>query len=454
MQAKENQQRPQVVIIGAGFGGLEAARKLAHAPVDVLLIDRNNYHAFWPLLYQVATSGLEPQEIASPIRGLIRGWRNVRFQIAEVERIDFEAQDVITDAGSFHYDELVLSVGSTNNFFGLHDVEKHGFGFKELPEALAVRNHILMCFERATTITDPAQLKQLLTFVVVGGGPTGVEMAGAIAELIRYVLSKDYPALEIAQTRVLLVEMMDRVLPPFPAGLAQCAQKKLDRLGVELHLGQNVSGFDGEVLHLKDGTDIPTRTVIWAAGVQGAELTTTLGMPLERGRRVRVTPELRLPDRDNVWVLGDMAYLENRRDGKPYPQLATVAMQQGRQVAENLRRKLKGQPLQAFQYLDKGSLATVGRNFAVARIWRTNWSGFPAWLLWLGVHILYLSGIRNRLLVLLNWVYNYLTFDRAARAIFRADPGVLFEDPSAAATTPELPAETPAPDTPVPAAVR
>lgn len=438
MTTSHTQRRPRVIIIGAGFGGLEAARKLAHAPVDVLLIDRNNYHTFLPLMYQVATAGLEPQEIASPVRGVVRGIRNLRFQIAEVQRIDFEQQHVISDAGVFPYDELVIATGSTNNFFGLQDVEQHAFGLKELPEALAMRNHIIMCFERATTLTDPEQIKQLMTFVVVGGGPTGVEMAGAIAELIRYVFIKDYPALELSLTRVVLIEMMDRLLPPFPASLGQRAQRKLERLGVDVQLNHSVSGFDGEMLHLKDGTEIPTRTVIWAAGVQAADLATALGLQLERGRRIRVTPELRLPDRDNVWVIGDMAYLENAKDGKPYPQLATVAMQQGRQIAENLRRKLRGQRLQAFRYLDKGSLATVGRNFAVARIWKTNWSGYPAWVLWLVVHILYLSGIRNRVLVLLNWVYNYLTYDRAARAIFRADPGILFEEPSAAVTTPEL----------------
>jgi NADH dehydrogenase len=435
MNATANRQ-PRVVIVGAGFGGLPVARRLARTPLDVLLIDRNNYHGFWPLLYQVATAGLEPQQIAYPIRGVIRRSPAVRFQIATVSQIDFEHQAVITDAGNFDYDELVIAAGSTNNFFGIENVQKHAFGFKELPEALALRNHIIMCFERALTETDPEQLQRLLNFVVVGGGPTGVELAGAIAELITHVMRKDYPSLDFTRVHVVLIEMLKMLLPSFPATLGQRAQHKLVKLGVDVRLGASVADYVDDVLELKDGATLPTRTVVWAAGIQGAPLASELGVPLERGKRIRVTPELRLPQYSNVWLIGDLAYLEDQ-DGKPYPQLATVAMQQGRLVADNIRRKLHGQPAQPFHYLNKGSMATVGRNFAIARIWKLNWSGYPAWLLWLFVHLLYLLGTRNRILVLVNWIYNYFTYDRAARAIVAASSHPVAEEASARSAAPQ-----------------
>ena len=435
-RSSQTGQRPRVVVVGAGFGGIAVARSLGRTPVDVLLVDRNNYHAFWPLLYQVASAALEPQQIAYPVRAILRDHPNVRFRIAEVEGVDFERQEVVTGDGVLPYDELVIAAGSTNNFFGLDEVEEHAFGFKELPEALAVRNHIIMCFERAAVESDPAQLDRLLTFVVVGGGPTGVELAGAIAELNRHVMRRDYPHLDFAHVRVMLIEMMDRVLPSFPEALARRARASLDRLGVDVRLGTSVADFQNHTLRLKDGTEIPTRTVIWAAGIQGAPLGERLGVPLQRGGRVPVTSELHLPDHPNVWVIGDLAYLEGP-GGKPYPQLATVALQQGRHVARNIRRKLPGLPLRPFRYLDKGSMATVGRRFAVAHIWGTNWSGTIAWLLWLVVHLLYLAGFRNRVLVLVNWAYNYFTYDRAARSIVRAWQAPRAEESSAVAAAQE-----------------
>ena len=408
--------RPRIVVVGAGFGGLEVVRKLAREPVDLLLIDRNNYTTFWPLMYQVATSGLEPQVIVKPIRSIIRRTPNVRFLLATAERIDLEEQVVVTDRATIPYDEVAVAVGSRDNFFGLEQIEAAAFGFKALPEALAIRNHIISLFEEAATETDPDRLRRLLTFVVVGGGPTGVELAGAFAELIRHVMRKDYPGLDFSHVKVVLIEMLDLLLPAFPRSLGEKAQRMLLRLGVEVRLGTSVSGFENDKLQLKGGSELPTRTVVWAAGVQGAPLGTTLGVELERGARVPVTPELHLPRHPNVWVLGDLAYLQGP-DGKPYPQLATVAMQQGRLVGDNIRRKLRRERLQPFRYVDKGSMATVGRRFAVARIWGINWSGSIAWLLWLAVHLLYLVGIRNRLLALVNWTYSYLTYDRAARSV-------------------------------------
>lgn len=414
-------QRPRVVIIGAGFGGLEAAKKLGGKPVDVTLIDRNNYHGFWPLLYQVATAGLEPQQIAQPVRAITRRLPNVEFRVAAVRDVDREHKLVHTDRGDFPYDDLIVAAGSATNFFGLDEVEQHGFELKDVPDALALRNHVIACFERVVSSTDPAEIERLLTFVVVGGGPTGVELAGAIAELVRHVLRKDYPMLDFSKVRVLLLEAMDRLLLAFPPSLARKAHQKLEKLGVEVRLKTSVTGYDRERLSLKDDSSLPTETVIWAAGVQGAPLGQQLSEKLERGNRIEVTPTLQLPDDPCIWVIGDLAYLPGP-DGKPYPQLATVAMQQGRLAGQNLLNKLRGAALQPFQYTDKGTMATVGRRFAVARIWRTNWSGPIAWLLWLAVHLFYLIGFRNRLIVLINWAYNYFTYDRGSRALVEYTP--------------------------------
>lgn len=417
--ATTNAQRSRIVIIGAGFGGLEVAKGLAGAPVDVLLLDRNNYHGFWPLLYQVATAGLEPQQIAYPVRAMLRRRSNIRFRLANVRAIDREHKQVLTDQGAFSYDELVVAPGSATNFYGLETVKAHSFDLKDVPEALALRNHLLTCFERAVLTSDPAELQRLMTFVVVGGGPTGVELAGAITELIRHVLRKDYPGIDFSRVRVLLLEAGERVLAAFPPSLSQKAQRRLTKIGVEVQLGASVTGYADGQLQFKDGTTLPTETVIWAAGVQGAPLGATLGVPLQRGARVLVTPTLQLPDDPHVWVIGDLAYLAGP-DGRPYPQLATAAMQQGRLTARNIRATLRGEPLRPFHYIDKGNMATIGRRAAVARIWGINWSGPLAWLLWLAVHLFYLIGFRNRLIVLVNWAYNYFTYDRGARALIAA----------------------------------
>lgn len=420
-------KRPRIVIIGAGFAGLEAARRLKHAPVDVTIIDRNNYHGFWPLLYQVATAGLEPQQIAQPVRAVIRRAPNVTFRLATVQSIDRGRREVVTDRGTFSYDHLLVAAGSATNFFGLKQVKHHAFELKDVPDALAIRNNLISCFEQAVAESDTARVQRLLTFVVVGGGPTGVEMAGAIAELIRHVMRKDYPTLDIQQVRVILVEAADRVLLAFPASLSRKAQRRLEKMGVDVRLHTGVVGYEGHELVLKDGSRLPTDTVIWAAGVQGAPLGGAVGVPLERGGRIAVTPALHLPEDPRVWIAGDLAHLAGP-DGKPYPMLATVAMQQGRTVAYNMLAALRGQPLRHFRYTDKGSMATIGRRAAVARIWRTNWSGPIAWLLWLAVHLWYLIGFRNRLIVMVNWAYNYFTYDRGSRALVQAAPSSLLTE--------------------------
>jgi NADH:ubiquinone reductase (H+-translocating) len=418
-RAERDSQRPQVVIIGAGFGGLAAARELANTPLDVLIIDRNNYHGFWPLLYQVATAGLQAQSITEPVRALMRRWRNVRFFLATVERIDRERRVVITDRREVPYDHLIVAAGSATNFFGLESIERHGFELKDLPDAIRLRNHLLTRFEQASGERDPERVRQLLTFVVVGGGPTGVELAGAIAELINHVLRKDYPTLDLSLARVILLEMMDRVLPPFPQALSRKAQQRLTAMGVEVRLKTEVTDYNDGTLQIKDGEPLPAETVIWTAGIKASPLGESLGVELQRGGRVPVTPALHLPDDSRVWIAGDMAHAEGP-DRKPYGQLAAVAMQQGRHAARNLLRSLRGQPLQPFRYRDKGILATIGRHAAVARVWNINWSGPIAWYLWLGVHLWQLAGFQNRLLVFINWIYRYLTYDRAERAVIAA----------------------------------
>jgi NADH dehydrogenase len=416
-QASSNgNQRPRVVIIGAGFAGLRVIEGLRKAPVDILVIDRNNYHGFWPLLYQVATSILEPQQVVEPVRSIIRQARNARFVQATVEAIDREQHQVITDRGTFPYDELVIAAGSTSNFFGLEEIKEHGFELKDMPDAMALRNHMISCFEQAVLETDPECLDQWLTVVIVGGGPTGVELAGAIAELIRNDFRNDYPTIDFSKVRVVLVEAMDRVLLTFPPELSQKAQQALTDLGVELRFGTQVVGYKDQKLHFKDGTSMSARTVVWTAGVQANPLGKTLGVSLQRGGRVPITPELHLPEDPNVWVIGDMAYLEGK-DGKPYPQLATTAMQQGRLVARNILHKLKGERLERYRYVDRGTMAIIGRHAAVARIWNVNWTGPIAWLIWLLVHLFYLISFRDRVMVLVNWIYNYFTQERGARAV-------------------------------------
>ena len=412
----QSADRPRVVIVGAGFGGLQAAGKLVGQPVEVLLIDRNNYHGFWPLLYQVATAELDASHIAQPIRQLLRGKPNLRFQLATVVAIDRAQRQVVTNRGSYPYDELIVAAGSVSNFFGLDQIKQHGFDLKDLPETLALRNQLLGCFERASEEPDPAHVQRLLTFVIVGGGPTGVELAGAIAEMIRHVLRKDFPVLDFSQVQIVLIEMADRVLTPFTPALSTKAQRALAKLGVTFRFNTSVVGYENGELHFKDGTTLATETVIWAAGIQGNPVGAALGVPLQRGGRVAVRPTLQLPEDPNVWVIGDLSYLPGSK-GIIYPQLATVAMQQGRHVAGNLLRKLRGEPLQPFRYLDKGSMATVGRHSAVAHAFGRNWSGPIAWLLWLVVHVYYLIGFRNKLMVLFSWTYNYLTYDRSTRAI-------------------------------------
>jgi len=407
--------RPTVVIVGAGFGGLRAARMLRKAPVDVVLVDRHNYHLFQPLLYQVATAGLEPEEIARPVRAILRRQSNAEFRMTEVTGLDAAGKRIVTTDGPIAYDYLVLAVGGQTNYFGLESVPRHGFGLKDIPEAIRIRNQVLHSFERAMLEADPERRRAELTFIVVGGGPTGVEMAGALSELIRLVLVKDYPRLNVKDVRVLLLEATDRRLAAMPTLLREAAAETLWRKHVEVRFGATVADYDGARVLLKSGEVIPARTLVWAAGVKAVSLTGRLGLPTAQQGRVPVAPTLDVPGHPDIYVIGDAAYLEVA--GAPLPMMAPVALQMAETAARNIRRRIAGQPPVAFRYRDPGSLATIGRNAAVAYIHGFAFTGFPAWVVWLVVHIIQLIGFRNKLFVLLNWAWDYFFYERAARLI-------------------------------------
>jgi NADH dehydrogenase len=408
-------RRPTVVVVGAGFGGLRAARALRKAPVDVVLVDRHNYHLFQPLLYQVATAGLEPEEIARPVRAILRRQSNAEFRMTEVTGLDRGGKRIVTADGPIPYDYLILAVGGQTNYFGLESVPRHGFGLKDIPEAIRIRNQVLHAFERAMLEPDPERRRAELTFVVVGGGPTGVEMAGALSELIRLVLVKDYPRLNVKDVRVLLLEATDRVLAAMPARLRDAAAETLWRKHVEVRFGATVADYDGARVLLKSGEVIPASTLIWAAGVKAVSLTGRLGLPTAQQGRVPVSLTLDVPGHPDIYVIGDAAYLEVA--GAPLPMMAPVALQMAETAAQNIRRRIAGEPPVEFRYRDPGSLATIGRNAAVAYIRGIGFTGFPAWVVWLVVHIIQLIGFRNKVFVLLNWAWDYFFYERAARLI-------------------------------------
>jgi NADH dehydrogenase len=405
-----------VVIVGAGFGGLRVARKLAKAPVRITLIDKNNYHLFQPLLYQVATAGLGPSDIAHPVRAILQDQKNFDMCLAEVTGVDFRKQLVRTAAAEISYDYLVLAVGGETNYFGQPALADRAFGLKDMDDAIRIRNHVLYMFELATQ-EERADVRQaLLSFVVVGGGPTGVECAGALSELIRLVLVKDYPGLNVKDVRVILLEATDKILTMFPERLREHAVKTLLRKFVDVRFGAIVDNFDGHMVKLRSGELIPAQTMIWAAGVRAVRLLDSFGLPQDRLGRIKVLPTLQLADFSNVYVVGDAAHPENNGQG-PMPMVAPVAIQQGEITAGNIARSIGGRPLLDFKYRDPGSLATIGRHSAVAQFGRFQFHGVFAWWLWLVVHIVFLIGFRNRLLVLINWAWDYFFYDRAVRLI-------------------------------------
>ncbi len=412
-------QLPQVVIVGAGFGGLRVAKALAKEPVKVTLVDRNNYHLFQPLLYQVATAGLSPDEIAHPIRGILRRQKNLTFIMSEVTSLDLKERKIITQQTSLSYDYLILAVGSETNFFNHQSLEEHSFGLKDLQEAQAIRNHILNQFERAMLADDETVRRAMLTFVITGGGPTGVEMAGAIAELVR-VLQKDYPDLNHDLVQVILLEAADRLLAHLAPESSSAALDALTHKGVQVRLHTLVESYDGKLIQLGENEQLPTKTLIWAAGVQAAGLVRELAQEKWPQKRIKVLPSLQLPQDERVFLIGDAAYLPDS-NGQPLPMVAPVAMQQADLAVKNLLRMIKSEPLQPFHYKDLGSMATIGRNQAVAELFGARLHGWLAWVVWLFVHLMQLVGFRNRLLVLINWAWQYLFYDRAVRLIETGD---------------------------------
>jgi NADH dehydrogenase len=413
-----NEKVPHVLIVGAGFGGLEAAKRLADAPVQITLVDRHNYHLFQPLLYQVAIAGLVPAQIAYPLRTIFRRQKNLTFRMSEVNSIDLEGRYIRTNGAAIAYDYLIIAAGGQTNFFGLNAVEEHGFQLKSIEDATGTRNHLFRMFEQASREVDPEKRKALLTFVVVGGGPTGVETAGALAELITHVLTKDYPEMDLNEVSVLLLEATDTLMVAYPEELRRATKRLLEKKNVEILLNARLTDYNGQRITLADGRHIDTHTVIWTAGVRSAELMDRLGVEQAAGRRVRVSPTLQLPGHPEVFVIGDAAYVEDEK-GQPLPMLATVAQQQAKAAAQNLKRILRGEDPKPFRYKDPGLLATIGRNAAVARIWGLSFSGFIAWVIWVGLHIYRLIGFRNRLVVLINWAWDYFFYDNQVRLITR-----------------------------------
>lgn len=419
--------RPRIIIIGAGFGGLDAARTLAGHSVDVLLIDRRNFHTFTPLLYQVATCALDPSEVAYPVRHIIYDQPDLRFLMGEVTEIDYLSQQVHVSTNNGMriepYDYLIVAGGSVTTYFGNEALAQTVFGLKDLGDAVALRNHILKLFERAAWTDNREEQEALTTLVVVGGGPTGLETAGALYELYNYVLRQEYAKSIDITAHVIVVEALDRLLVAFPEQLQQSALDQLKSLGVEVILDNPVEDAGEGYLRLKDGREIATYTIIWAAGVKASPLADMLDVELQRGGRVPVRPTLEVIGRDNIYVVGDMAYLEDD-NGEPYPQLIPVAKQQGTLAARNLLNRIRNEPQAEFNYRDRGIMATIGRSRAVAWIYnRVPFTGFLAWVMWLALHLVWLLGFRNRISVLVGWIWNYLTYDRSVRIILERPVG-------------------------------
>ena len=407
---------PHVVIIGGGFGGLSAARALRHADVRVTLLDQRNHHVFQPLLYQVATATLSPGDIAAPIRWILRRLRNVRVLLGEATRIDVAARRVeLADGAALDYDWLIVAAGASHGYFGHNDWEPHAPGLKTLEDAIGIRRRILIAFERAERAEDPTRRHALLTFVIVGGGPTGVELAGTLAEIARQTLRDEFRAIDPARARIVLVEAGATILPTFPEQLRRAARASLQRLGVTVREGTAVTAVDAQGVMI-GGERLDAGTVVWAAGVTASSLTRTLGAPLDHAGRALVEPDLSIPDHPHVFVVGDAAAFLHRGN-RPLPGVAQTAIQGGRHAARTILRRLRGEPSQPFVYRERGSMAIVGRRAAVSDLGWIRFSGVPAWLAWLFLHIFLLIGFRNRAVVLIEWAVAYFTFQRGARLI-------------------------------------
>ncbi|XQA78827.1 NAD(P)/FAD-dependent oxidoreductase [Xanthomonas sacchari] len=423
---------PHLIVVGGGFAGLWATRALARTPLRITLIDRRNHHLFQPLLYQVATAGLSAPDIAAPLRQILRHQDNVEVRLGEVVDIDKQARQVrLADGQALAYDYLLVATGATHAYFGHDDWAAHAPGLKTLNDALQLRRHLLLAFERAEAETDPAARAAWLSFAIVGGGPTGVELAGTLAEIARHTLKHEFRHIDPAEARVRLIEAGPRVLSSFPEHLSAKAQQQLEKLGVEVLTGVPVAEIDAHGYRL-GSTFVPARTVVWAAGVAASPLAKTLQTPLDRSGRVQVQPDLSVPGHPELFVAGDLAALQ-QADGRPVPGVAPAAKQMGRHVADTLRRRLRGDTASVpFRYADYGNLATIGRMAAIVHLGRLQLSGVLAWWFWLAAHVFFLIGFRNRVVVLLNWAWAYWSYQRAAR--------IILGDPPAAEDTQAQPA--------------
>jgi NADH dehydrogenase len=407
--------QPHVIILGGGFGGLYAARTLARVPVQVTILDRRNYHLFQPLLYQVAAAALNPSDIAYPIRSVVAKQTNTEVLLAEATAIDTAARKVKLADGEMTYDYLIAATGATHSYFNHPEWEKDAPGLKTIEDALEIRRRVLLAFERAERESDRDAQRALLTFVVVGGGPTGVELAGALSEIARETMIRDFRHINPSSARVILIEGNERVLPPYVPSLSAKAQRQLERLGVEVITNATVTNIDDHEVCIGD-TTIATHTVLWAAGVRASPLAKTLGVPLDRAGRVIVEPDLTIPGHPEIFVIGDLAAAK-QQNGEPVPGVAPAAIQEGVYAAHAIERAVAGKSRAPFRYRDKGSLATIGRAAAVADFGVVRFSGFLAWFAWLAIHIFFLIGFRNRLLVITQWAWAYLTYQRGARLI-------------------------------------
>jgi NADH:ubiquinone reductase (H+-translocating) len=412
---KASPDRKRVVIVGAGFAGLAAAKALGNSSFDVTLIDRHNYHLFQPLLYQVATAGLSPADIASPIRSILSGYKNTHVILADVSAIDLDERSVIAEDRRVPYDILILATGAQHAYFGHDDWAAHAPGLKRVDDATYLRRRILVAFERAEAEADVDRQRGFLNFVVVGGGPTGVEMAGAIAELARKALAADFRKIDPRDARVILVQGLSKVLPSFPPALSDRAREDLERLGVEVRLNQTVTQCDADGVAL--GTErISAATVVWAAGVMASPAGSWLGVETDGVGRVKVNPDLSVPGHSEIFVIGDTSHCVGA-SGSPLPGIAPVAKQQGEYIGRLLKARSLGNDSPPFRYRDFGMMATIGRKSAVAQLWGVQFDGLLAWLLWSAAHVYYLIGFRNRLAVMMNWMWNYFTFERGTRLI-------------------------------------
>lgn len=413
---KTENKRPKVVIIGAGFGGLWAARTLAHSPVDVTVIDRNNYHTFLALLYQVAAAELDAEDIAYPVRSVFWKIPNISFLLAHARRINLKNKRIETDNGNVDYDYLIIGTGSITSTFGVPGVEENAYFIKTLEEAVALKNHIICCFEAASRETDVTRRRCRLTFVIVGGGATGVEYSGALTELIHGPLRKDYPSIDFSEVRIMLLEAADYLVAPMPANLRIYTAEQLRRMGVDVRLKKAVANVSPDQAVLKSGEIIPTNTVVWTAGVRGEELAGVSEIPVGRDGRVPVEPTLQVANSPEIYVIGDLASI--REESQILPMVAQVAIQSGVKSAQNILRQVRGQTPELFQYHDRGSMIAIGRKAAGVAIGNHTFKGFFAWVMWLIIHLFNLIGFRNRLMVFTNWAWDYLLYERAVRYVF------------------------------------